>query len=78
MSKAIVLPLGTLLIFFLKEAIDSSLTDTYYTVLLALDGSTGIGGMQHTFQIFDEDKNLISECGELESEAYEQFHENNS
>ena len=58
----------------LKEAFDACLIDTYYTTLLGLDGSTGIGPMQHTFKIYDEDKNLLSYCGEIESEAYERFH----
>ena len=58
----------------MKEAFDSCLTDTYYTVLLALDGSTAIGNMQHTFKIYDEAGSLLSECGDLEVEAYEQFH----
>ena len=58
----------------LKEAFDSCLTDTYYTVLLALDGSTAIGSMQHTFKIYDEADTLLSECGDLEAEAFEQFH----
>jgi len=59
----------------LKRAIDSCLTDTLYTVLLGLDGSAGIGGMQHTFKIYDEDNKLLSDCGDLEAEAYKQFHE---
>ena len=59
----------------LRHAFDSCLTDTLYTVLLGLDGSTGIGGMQHTFKIYDEDNNLLSDCGDLEAEAYKQFHE---
>ena len=59
----------------LRRAIDTCLTDTFYTVLLGLDGSTGIGSMQHTFKIYDEDNNLLSDCGDLEAEAYRQFHE---
>jgi hypothetical protein len=58
----------------LKKAVESCLLDTYYTVLLGLDGSAGIGNMQHTFKIKDEEGNILSECGELEAEAYEQFH----
>ena len=61
----------------LKRAFDACLTDTYYTVLLGLDGSAGIGGMQHTFKIYDELGTVLSECGDLEAEAYEQFHEIN-
>ena len=58
----------------LQRAFDSCLTDTFYTVLLALDGSTSIGSMQHTFKLYDEDNKLLSDCGDLEAEAWEQFH----
>ncbi len=58
----------------IKSVLGQVLTDTFYTLLLGLDGSASIGGTQHTFKIYDEDKNLISDCGELESEAWEQFH----
>ena len=62
----------------LKNAFDTCLTDTYYTVLLGLDGSCGIGEMQHTFKIYDEENHLLSDCGDLEAEAYTQFHEPNA
>lgn len=58
----------------MKSVVDQVLTDTFYTLLLGLDGSASIGGIQHTFKIYDEDNNLISDCGELEPEAWEQFH----
>ena len=60
----------------LKEVISSLLTDTFYTILLGLDGSASIGNSQESFKIFDEDDNLISEGGDLEGFAYEYFHEN--
>lgn len=61
----------------LKHIISSLLTDTFYTVLLGLDGSTSIGNSnQEVFKIYDEKENLISDCGELEAEAYEYFHNN--
>ena len=59
----------------LKEVIDSLLTDVFYTVLLGLDGESSIGNIQQTYRIYDEDNNLISDCGELEASAYEYFHE---
>ncbi len=59
----------------LRELVDTVLTDTYYTILLALDGCATLGGMQHTFKIFDEDDNLISDCGDLEEPAYLAFQE---
>jgi hypothetical protein len=57
----------------LRDLVDTVLTDTYYTILLALDGCASLGGMQHTFKVFDEDGNLISNCGELEEPAYLAF-----
>ena len=59
----------------LKHIVSSLLTDTFYTVLLGLDGSASIGDSnQEVFKIYDEQENLISDCGELEVEAYEYFH----
>ena len=61
----------------LKNIVDSLLTDTFYTFLLALDGSANIGNnMQEIFKIYDEENNLISDCGEIEANAYEYFHDN--
>lgn len=57
----------------LWAALDTALTDVFYTLLLGLDGCAQIGGVQETFQIRDEAGNLISEYGGLEAEAYEQF-----
>lgn len=59
----------------LKEIFSHLLDDTFYTILLGLDGSTSIGNTQTTFTIYDEEKNLISEGGDLEGYAYEYFHE---
>ena len=59
----------------LKIVIDTLLTDVFYTILLGLDGESSIGNTQQTYKIFDEDNNLISNCGELEASAYEYFHE---
>lgn len=59
----------------LKIVIDTLLIDVFYTILLGLDGESSIGNTQQTYKIFDEDSNLISNCGELEASAYEYFHE---
>ena len=59
----------------LKEVIDTLLTDVFYSVLLGLDGESSIGNTQQTYKIYDEEGNLISDCGELEASAYEYFHE---
>jgi len=58
------------------EMIDGVLTDTFYSLLLGLDGSASIGGHQETFKVYDESGELVSECGEIEAEAWEQFQEN--
>ena len=60
----------------IKHIISTLLTDTFYTILLGLDGSACIGEYQRNYKIYDENDDLISDCGELEAEAYEYFHEN--
>ena len=59
----------------LKEVIDILLDDVFYTILLGLDGESPIGNTQQVYKIYDQDDNLISNCGELEASAYEYFHE---
>jgi formamidopyrimidine-DNA glycosylase len=53
--------------------LDAALTDTFYTLLLGLDGSASIGGIQQTYKIYGEDGKLISDCGDIEAEAAEAF-----
>jgi hypothetical protein len=61
----------------LKDVVSTLLTDVFYTILTGLDGSTSIGdSKQEAFKIYDESNNLISNCGELEAEAYSYFHDN--
>lgn len=57
----------------LKQVLDSVLRDTFYTILLGLDGCASIGKNQELYEIKDEDGNLLS--GEIEGYAYEYFHE---
>ena len=59
----------------LKEVIDTLLTDVFYSILLGLDGECPIGNAQQTYKIYDDEGNLISNCGELEASAYQYFHE---
>jgi len=60
-----------------KRLVSNLLTDTFYTILTGLDGCTEIGESgQETYKIYDEKETLISDCGELEAEAYEYFHGN--
>ena len=58
----------------LKDVIDTLLTDVFYSLLLGLDGESSIGNTQQTYKIYDEEGNLISDCGELEASAYQYFH----
>ena len=57
----------------LRKMMDDLLSDTYYELLLGLDGSRTIGPKQETYMIFGEDGNLISDCGEIEGEAFVAF-----
>ena len=59
----------------LKEMIDVLLNDVFYSILLGLDGECPIGNDQQTYKIYDDEGNLISNCGELEASAYQYFHE---
>jgi len=60
----------------IRHIISALLTDTFYGLLLGLDGSASIGDRQEIYEIRAEDDLIISKCGELEGEAYEIFHEN--
>ena len=55
-------------------ALSQALTDAFYTILLGLDGSAALGGVQQDFRILDETGAAISEVsGELEALASEIF-----
>jgi hypothetical protein len=60
----------------LRSVLDAVITDTIYTLLLGLDGSATIGDNQHLYKIYDENDQLISDGGNLEAEAWSQFHGN--
>lgn len=57
----------------MRRVVDGILTDAFYTLLLGLDGEAAIGGVQHTYQLQDENGNLLTN-GELEGEAWDVFH----
>jgi len=60
-------------------AIDAALTDAFYTLLLALDGSASLGGAQQSFLVSDENGGVIANGdGRLEAAAWNVFHENSS
>jgi len=52
---------------------DAMLHDTFYTLLLGLDGSAQIGGRQESYKIYDGSGNLISNCGDIEAAAGNSF-----
>ncbi|WP_342249405.1 hypothetical protein [Sphingomonas sp. OTU376] len=56
-------------------AIDAVLTDTFYTLLLALDGAAALGGKQHSFVLTDGNGDTIANGdGRLEAAAWDAFH----
>lgn len=62
----------------LYKLLDTALTDTYVTLLYALDGEASLGdSQQEVFKLYSEDGTLISDCGDLEAAGYEAFHGNN-
>lgn len=60
----------------LHKLLDLVLTENWYRMLLALDGSASLGGEQMTYEVRDEDGNILNECGELEAAAWDVFMEN--
>ena len=60
-----------------SAALRDALTDTYYTILLGLDGCASLGDVQQRYRLYDQAGELISEDdgGNLESYAYEVFQE---
>ena len=57
-----------------REIVDGVLTDAFYTILLGLDGCASIGGRQVNYRLKDEEGNLFTGSGEIESAAFEEFH----
>jgi hypothetical protein len=57
----------------MEKVMNSTLTDVFYTILLGLDGSTSIGGIQEMYELKDENGNQLS--GEIEGYASEYFNE---
>lgn len=59
----------------MRKVLDQALTDSFYTILLGLDGCARIGdAMQQDFKIQAEDGSDISRGGgEIEALAYEYF-----
>ena len=56
-------------------ALDTALTDAFYTMLLALDGAGSLGDDQQIYTLHDEFGNVVSAGdGDLEAAAWEAFH----
>lgn len=59
----------------LRELLDTVMTESWYTMLLALDGEASLGGEQITYRLYDEEDNFLNPCGELEAAAWDAFME---
>ena len=57
----------------LFKLVDTVLKDNYYTILLGLDGACSLGNKQIAYKLYDEEGNLLNECGEIEESAYIYF-----
>lgn len=55
----------------LQSILDDVLTDTFMTVLYAIDGCASLGGRQRNYRLLDEDGTELT--GELEGLASEHF-----
>ncbi|HEX5006471.1 MAG TPA: hypothetical protein VFV70_05125 [Hyphomonadaceae bacterium] len=56
------------------NAIEAALTDGFYTLLMALDGATSLGGCQQNFKVADSEGRLVCNGdGQLEAAAYSAF-----
>jgi len=60
----------------LRQILNGALRDTFYTILLGLDGEASIGHNQIMYKLFDEGNNELTAGGEIEAFAYEYFHNN--
>jgi len=60
----------------LRDVLNLALADTFYTLLLGLDGAASIGGVQHRYRVLDENGVLICGDGRVEAEAYAQLQAN--
>lgn len=59
------------------SALDTALTDAFYTMLLAIDGSASLGQTQQSFTLTDGEGNMIANGdGRLEAAAWEALQSN--
>jgi len=57
-----------------QEAIELAISESYYRVLLALDGEASLGDAQQQYSVLDDNGHPIYESGELEAAAWLYFH----
>ena len=57
----------------LVKLIDEVLNESFYTMLLGLDGECSLGDQQNSYKLYDEDGHCLNPCGELEESAYSYF-----
>ena len=58
-------------------ALDTALTDAFYTLLLALDGAASLGGEQQLYTLLDQSGNVVTAgSGSLEAAAWEAMQAN--
>ena len=51
------------------------LNETYYNLLLALDGEASLGGKKVNYKLFDDEMNQLNDSGAIEMAAYQYFME---
>ena len=51
------------------------LNETYYNLLLALDGEASLGGKQVNYKLFDDEMNQLNNSSAIETAAYQYFME---
>jgi hypothetical protein len=59
----------------MRRILSGVLTDSFYTILLGLDGAASIGGRQEMYDLRAEDGTPLTGDGKLESLAYARFQE---
>lgn len=57
----------------LYRLVNTVMTDSYFTLLLGIDGASSLGNTQETYRLFDENGELLNPCGEIEENAYSYF-----
>lgn len=59
----------------LYKLVNTVMTDSYYTLLLGIDGACSLGDKQITYKLYDEEGKHLNPCGEIEENAYQYFME---